>query len=54
MVNKLKSRKRKYLCDNNKLIKKQPTEELYKITDFAVYFPNLEGLIFRVGITNKG
>ena len=29
-------------------------EELYKITGLAVYFSNLYGLLFRMGITNKG
>ena len=54
MVKKVKSSKRKYLCVNDKQTKKQPTEELYKITCFAVYFSNLEGLLFTVGITKKG
>ena len=52
MVNKLKSSLRKFLCGNDKQAKKPPTEELYKITGFAVYVSNIEGLLFRVGITN--
>ena len=53
MVNKLKSSLRKFLCGNDKQAKKPPTEELYKIIGFAVYVPNIEGVLFRAGITNK-
>ena len=51
MTNKLKSSQLKYLLIQTILML---FEELYKISGFAVYFSKLQGLLFRVGIKNKG
>ena len=47
MINKRKSSQLKYLSI-------QYLRKYIKLQSLALYFTNLSGLLFRVGITNKG